>query len=92
MSILTEYHLIIMIAALALLLFLSRGKAGRNRLLIFITITLSLSILYELVTDEPASRIPGRINWALNQPGEADKSSNPHYYISPEERYNLPQK
>ena len=85
-----EYRLAIMIVVLVLLILLSTKKSGKNRILNILIVTLALSIIYEFVMHEPASRIPDRISQALNQPSNSNKSSNPHYYVPPEERYNLP--
>ncbi len=90
MTIIAEYRLAIMIGILALLILVSRKKSG-NKLLLILTGALAFSIIYEIVMDEPASRIPNRINRTLNQSGPTPtKSSNPRYYVDPEERYNLP--
>jgi len=90
MTLATEYRLAIMIGILVLLILVSRKKSG-NKLLLILTGVLAFSIIYEIVMDEPASRIPNRINRTLNQSGPTPtKSSNPHYYVPPEERYNLP--
>ena len=91
MSMIIEYRLAIMIGVLVLLILLLKKKSGKNKILLILTVTLALSIIYEVVMDEPASRIPDRISHALNQPSSTTKSSNPHYYVSPEERYNLPE-
>ena len=92
MTMIAEYRLAIMIGILALLILVSRIKYRGNKFLLILTGALAFSIIYEFVMDEPASRIPNRINRTLNQSGPTPtKSSNPHYYISPEERYNLPQ-
>ena len=90
MTIATEYRLVIMIGILALLILVAKKKSG-SKLLRILTAVLAVSIIYEIIMDEPASRIPNRINRTLNQSGPTPtKSSNPRYYVSPEERYNLP--
>ncbi len=90
MTLATEYRLAIMIGILVLLILVSRKKSG-NKLLLILTGVLAFSIIYEIIMDEPASRIPNRINRTLNPSGPTPtKSSNPRYYVSPEERYNLP--
>jgi len=91
MTLAVEYRLAIMIAVLVLLVLLLSKKRWSSKVLLILTSALALSIIYEIVTDEPASRIPGRINRALNQSNDSTKSSNPHYYVPPEERYNLPE-
>ena len=91
MTMAAEYRLEIMIGILALLILISRIKYRSNKFLLFLTGALAFSIIYEIVLDEPASRIPSRINRTLNQSGSTPtESSNPHYYVPPEERYNLP--
>lgn len=91
MTMIGQYRLPIMAGILVLLILVSKKKYGGNRLLLILTSLLAFSIAYEIIMDEPASRIPGRINRALNQSGQTPaKSANPHYYVPPEERYNLP--
>lgn len=82
--IITEYRLVIMIGALFLLV-IAQWKGKGNKFLLTLIVILALSIGYELVMNEPVSRLPARIDSSLNQPGPT-KSSNPHYYIPPEER------
>ncbi|MEA2115090.1 MAG: hypothetical protein U9P36_06875 [Thermodesulfobacteriota bacterium] len=92
-TMIAEYRLAIMIGILALLILVSRKKFGGNKFLLILAGALALSIIYEIVMDEPASRMPNRINRTLNQSGPTPtNSSNPRYYMDPEERYNLPQK
>ena len=84
---LSEYHLHIMVAVFVLLLLSSRKK--RNKTLFFIAlIALAGSILYEVIWNEPVSRIPVRINQALNHP-QPTKSSNLHYYDIPEKEKKI---
>ena len=90
MNIISEYRLAIMIGILAVLILLPKKKSGGNKLLLILTVVLAVSIIYELVMDEPVSRIPIRINQALNRPGPT-KTTNPHYHVSPEERYTRPE-
>ena len=90
MTMAAEYRLAIMIGILALLILVSRIKYRGNKFLLFLTGALAFSIIYEIVMDEPASRIPNRINRTLNQSGPTE-SSNLQYYVPPEERYNLPE-
>ena len=90
-TMIAEYRLAIMIGILALFILVSRKKFGGNKLLLILAGALAFSIIYEIVMDEPASRIPNRINRTLNQSGPTPtKSSNPRYYVDPEKRYNLP--
>jgi len=91
MTMAAEYRLEIMIGILVILILISRIKYRGNKLLLILTGALAFSIIYEIVLDEPASRIPSLLNRTLNQSGSTPtKSSNPHYYVPPEERYNLP--
>lgn len=90
MSMIIEYRLAIMIGVLVLLILLLKKKSGKNKILLILTVTLALSISYEVVMNEPASRIPARISQALDQPSTT-KSSVPNYYAPLEERYNLPE-
>ena len=89
MTMAAEYRLAIMIGILVLLILVSRKKSG-NKLLLILTGVLAFSIIYEIFMDEPASRIPNRINRTLNQSGPTE-SSNLQYYVPPEDRYNLPE-
>jgi uncharacterized membrane-anchored protein YitT (DUF2179 family) len=83
MPLLSQYHLPIMVGVFILLLLFSRKR--RNKTLFTIAlIALAASILYEIIWNEPVSRIPVRINQALNQPPPT-KSTNPNYYAIPEE-------
>ncbi len=87
MTILSHYHLHIMVGLFVLLLLFSRKK--RNKTLFFIAlIALAGSILYEAIWHEPVSRIPVRINQALNHPPPT-QSSNLHYYAIPENEKKL---
>lgn len=90
-TMIAEYRLAIMIGILALFILVSRKKFRGNKFLLILAGALAFSIIYEIFMDESASRIPNRINRALNQSGPTPtKSSNPRYYVDPEERYNLP--
>ncbi len=82
MPLLSQYHLPIMVGAFILLLLLAKKR--RNKTLFTIAlVALAGSIAYELIWNEPVSRIPAKINQALNQP-QPTKSSNPNYYAIPE--------
>jgi Mn2+/Fe2+ NRAMP family transporter len=74
-----EYHLAIMIAVLVLLLLCGGKKTANNRIILVLTIGMALSITYELIADEPISRVPEHINDYFNQP-QPTKTTNPHYY------------
>jgi hypothetical protein len=87
MPLLSQYHLHIMVAVFIMLLLFSRKK--RNKTLFFIAlIALAGSILYEVIWNEPVSRIPVRINQALNHPPPTE-SSNLHYYEIPEKEKEI---
>ncbi len=88
LPLITEYRLLIMTALMLFFILLTQKKKGSKKVLRALTVILAMSITYELVAHEPASRIPGRIHLALNQPGPTE-SSNTHYYIDPEKRYNF---
>ncbi|NOQ45319.1 MAG: hypothetical protein GQ559_01370 [Desulfobulbaceae bacterium] len=90
MNMISEYRLAIMIGILAVLILLPKKKPGGNKLLLIMTIALAVSIIYELVMNEPVSRIPAHINQVLNKPGPT-KTTNPHYHVSPEKRYTHPE-
>ena len=85
MSAIVEYRLVIMVVTLLVLVLLAKKRIDGPKLFLVLAATLAVSIIYELVMDEPVSRIPARINQALNQPGPT-KSTNPHYYTTPENR------
>lgn len=89
MNSIAEYRLVIMVVMLLLLMLAALRMTRRNKLLLLLIATLTGSIIYELAMDEPASRLPARIDQFLNQPGPKE-STNPHYYSSPEKRYKLP--
>jgi hypothetical protein len=89
---LTEYRPYIIIAVLVGMFFLP--TEWRKRKLFLITaLLLAFSAGYELIMQEPVTRMPGRINRYLNN-GGADHTENPHYYVDPTERskklYNTP--
>jgi hypothetical protein len=76
-----------MVGLFVLLFLISRKK--RNKTLFFIALTaLAGSILYEVIWKEPVSRIPVRINQALNHP-QPTKSSNLNYYALPEKEKQI---
>lgn len=81
MSLLAEYHLYIMIAALVGLFFLP-SEYRKKKLFITAVVALAFSIGYELIMAEPVTKMPGRISRALNQSGP-EKSENAHYYKTP---------
>ena len=87
MPLLSQYHLPIMVGALILLLLFARKQRNKTLLTIAL-VALAASIFYEIIWKEPVSRIPIRINQALNQPAPT-KSSNPNYYAIPEEKKRL---
>jgi len=89
-NLMTEYRLVIMSAILLFIILGLKKKTNGNRLLFILAGALAASIIYELVMDEPVSRIPARINRILEKSGPSE-STNPHYYVSPEKRYNLPE-
>ncbi len=82
MPLLSQYHLPIMVGAFILLLLFAKKR--RNTTLFTIAlVALAASIFYEIIWNEPVTRVPARINQALNQP-QPSKSSNPNYYAIPE--------
>lgn len=87
MPLLTQYHLPIMVGAFVLLLLFAR-KRRNTPLFTIALVALAASIFYEIIWNEPVSRIPVRINQALNQPPPT-KSSNPNYYAIPEEEKHI---
>ncbi|WP_417908897.1 hypothetical protein [Candidatus Electronema sp. PJ] len=82
MSLLAEYHLYIMIAALVGLVFFIPSEYRKKKSIITMIVVLAFSSGYELVMKEPVTRMPSRINRALNQDG-ADHDENTHYYQDP---------
>lgn len=84
MEIFTEYHLWIMIAILVGLILLPQKHRKKKSVLTIITV-LAFSIGYELVMNEPVTKMPGRVNRYFNQ-DSASTTENPHYYSTPEER------
>ncbi|MCI5148563.1 MAG: hypothetical protein D3916_04085 [Candidatus Electrothrix sp. MAN1_4] len=84
MELLTEYHLWVMIAALVGLILLPQ-KHRKKKSVLSLVVILAFSIGYELIMSEPVTEMPGRINQYFNQDG-ANRSENPHYYKTPDER------
>jgi uncharacterized membrane protein YbjE (DUF340 family) len=83
MSLLIEYHLYIMIAALVGLVWLPQ-EHRKKKSVITLMVLLAFSIGYEFAMKEPVTKMPGRINRALNQEG-ASESGNVKYYKDPSE-------
>ncbi|RUM35460.1 MAG: hypothetical protein DSY58_06845 [Desulfobulbus sp.] len=84
MTTLLEHRLLIMAVFLVLLIIFNTKSTGRNKFICLLTTLLALSILYELVTDEPVTRIPRKIDRFFNQPSPK-KTQNVHYYSLPKE-------
>lgn len=82
MSLLVDYHLYLMIAALVGLFFLPT-EYRKKKSFITVLIVLIFSIGYELAMQEPVTKMPGRINRALNEKGP-EHSENAKYYKSPD--------
>jgi len=82
MSILAEYHLYLMIAVLVGLFFLP-PEYKKKKSIITLMALLAFSIVYEFAMKEPVTKMPGRINRAMNQEG-SKKSKNVHYYKEPD--------
>lgn len=86
MSLLIQYHLYILIAVLVGVVFLF-GENRKKPLAKLIILTLAFAIGYELIMDEPVTRMPRRIQRTLNQKG-AEHTENKHYYQDPIDRSN----
>jgi uncharacterized membrane protein len=84
MSLLNQYHLYLMGAVFVGSFFLSREFTGKI-IVRFLIVLLGISIAYEVIMDEPVTRMPARINQTLNQSGP-EKSENLHYHKTPETR------
>lgn len=82
MSFLIEYRPYILIAALVGMIFLP-SEWRKRKLFQIAAFLLAFSAGYELIMDEPVTRMPGRIDRALNEKG-VDRSENPKYYKSPD--------
>ena len=83
MELLVEYHLWIMIAVLIGLILLPQ-RHRKKKSVITLIVVLAFSVGYELIMDEPVTRMPGRIDRALNKEGSG-KSENVKYYKDPSE-------
>lgn len=84
MSFLIEYRPYILIAALVGMIFLP-SEWRKKKLFQIAAFLLAFSAGYELIMDEPVTRMPGTINRALNQDGAAN-NENTHYYQDPVDR------
>lgn len=79
---LVEYHLYIMIAAAVGLIFLP-SEWRKSKLFMLAAGLLVFSIGYELIMEEPVTKMPSRINQVLN--GEQpNQSGNVKYYKKPD--------
>ncbi len=81
MSLLTEYHLYIMIVVFIGSFFLP-PKYKKKKSIITLMVLLGFSIGYEFVMQEPVIKMPGRINRALSQEGPSE-TENVKYYKEP---------
>ena len=81
MSLLIQYHLYIMSAALVGLFFLP-PEYRKKKTFITVAVVLAFSIGYELMMDEPVTKMPGRINRVLNEKGP-EHDENAKYYKTP---------
>jgi hypothetical protein len=81
MQLLMKYHLYIMIAALVGLFFLPT-EWRKKKLFLITAFVLAFSVGYELIMQEPVTKMPGRINSVLNEKGP-EKSENVKYYKTP---------
>lgn len=92
MELLAEYHLWIMIAALIGLILLPQEYRKKKSVLTLMAV-LAFSIGYEVITSEPVTKMPRRINRFFSQEGDHE-TKNPHYYEDPEKsiekRYGTP--
>ncbi len=84
MSFWNQYHLYIMGAVFVGSFFLSRELTGKL-IVRFLIVLLGISIVYEVIMDEPVTRMPARISQTLNQSGPSE-SENIHYHQTPETR------
>lgn len=83
MSLLIDYHLYIMIAALIGLLVLP-PEHRKKKFVITLIVVLAFSIGYEVVMGEPVTKMPRRIDRALNRT-PPENSENVKYYKDPSE-------
>jgi len=82
MSLLIEYRPYIMIAALVGMIFLP-SEWRKRKLFVITAFMLAFSAGYELIMDEPVTRMPGTVNRALNEEGP-EHTENPKYYKTPD--------
>jgi hypothetical protein len=82
MELLTEYRPYILIALLVGMIFLPT-EWRKGKLFLLTAFLLAFSAGYELIMDEPVTKMPGRINHALNEK-DSGKNTNPHYYKNPD--------
>ncbi len=82
MSFLIEYRPYILIAALVGMIFLP-SEWRKRKLFQLAAFFLAFSAGYELIMDEPVTKMPGTINRALNEKG-VDHTENPKYYKTPD--------
>ena len=84
MSLLAAYHLYLMIVALIGLFFLP-SEWRKKKLFLITAALLAFSIGYELIMQEPVTKMPTRLNQVLNGKGP-EHTENAHYYTDPTER------
>ncbi|WP_417915269.1 hypothetical protein [Candidatus Electronema sp. JM] len=82
MSLLIMYRPYILIAALVGMIFLPI-EWRKRKLFIITAFLLAFSAGYELIMEEAVTKMPGRINRALNEKGP-EKSENVKYYKKPD--------
>lgn len=83
MSMLAEYRPYIMIVALVGLFFLP-SDWRKSKLFIIAVVLLAFSSGYELIYKEPVTKMPARINHALNDEQVPEHSENVKYYKKPD--------
>jgi hypothetical protein len=83
MSMLAEYRPYIMIAALVGLFFLP-SDWRKSKLFYIAVVLLAFSSGYELIYKEPVTKMPSRINQALNGETVPEHSENVKYYKKPD--------
>lgn len=83
MDMLITYRLYIMIAAAVSLIFLP-SEWRKSKLFIITAVLLVFSIGYELLMKEPVTKMPSRINRALNEEPQPEHSENAKYYRNPD--------
>lgn len=84
MELLAEYHLWIMIAVLVGLILLPHEHRKKKPVLTLMAV-LAFSIGYEVIMNEPVTKMPGTVNRFFNGEG-AHETENPHYYDRPEKK------